>query len=56
MHIYTQKVSIQSWYCDKGYFLFLNFLEAGAVGAKNPHSAYKALFEATRVIFILAAV
>jgi hypothetical protein len=36
------------------YFLFL--LEARAVDAKDPHSAYKALFEAAHVIFVLAAV
>ena len=56
MHIYTLKVSIQSWYCISGLFLFLFLLEARAVGAKNQHSAYEALFEAAHVIFVLAAV
>ena len=51
MHIYTLKVSIQSWYCIQYLFLFLFFLEARVVGAKNPHSAYEALFETVRVIF-----
>ena len=50
------KVSVQSSYCILGLFLFLFFLQARAVGAKDPHSAYKALFEAARVIFVLAAV
>ena len=49
-HIHA-KVSIQSWYCIQDLFLFLFFLEARAVGAKNPHSAYEALFETVRVIF-----
>ena len=56
MHIYTLKVTIQSWYCIQGLFLFLFLLEARAVGVKNQHSAYEALFEAARVIFVLAAV
>jgi hypothetical protein len=56
MHNRTLKVSIQGWYCFKGLFLFLFFLEARAVGTKNLHSVYKALFEAARVIFVLAAV
>ena len=54
-HIHA-KVSIQSWYCIQDLFLFLFFLEARAVGAKNPHSAYEALFETARVIFFLAVV
>jgi len=33
-HIHA-KVSIQSWYCIQDLFLFLFFLEARAVGAKN---------------------
>ena len=49
-HIHA-KVSIQSWYCIQYLFLFLFFLEARVVGAKNPHSAYEALFETVRVIF-----
>jgi hypothetical protein len=56
MHIYTLKVSIQSWYYIQYLFLFLFLLEARAVGAKDPHSAYKAMFETARVIFVLAAV
>ena len=56
MHIYTLKVSIQSWYCILGLFLFLFLLEARAVGVKNQHSAYEALFEAARVIFVVAAI
>jgi hypothetical protein len=56
MHIYTLKVSIQSWYCIQGLFLFLFFMEARAVGAKDRHSAYEALFETARVIFVPAAV
>ena len=49
-HIHA-KVSIQSWYCIQDLFLFLFFLEARVVGAKNLHSAYEALFETVRVIF-----
>ena len=56
MHIYTLKVGIQSWYYIQGLFLFLFLLEALAVGAKDQHSAYEALFETARVIFVLAAV
>ena len=54
-HIHA-KVSIQSWYCIQDLFLFLFFLEARVVGAKNPHSAYEALFDTARVIFFLAVV
>ena len=56
MHIYALKVSIQSWYCIQYLFLFLFLLEARAVGAKDQHFAYEALFETARVIFVLAAV
>jgi hypothetical protein len=45
MHIYSLKVSIQSWYCIKGLFLFLFLLAARAVGAKAWFSAYEAMFE-----------
>ena len=56
MHIYTLKVSIQSWYCIKGFFFIFKFSAGTGRRGKNLHSAYKALFEATRVIFVLAAV
>ena len=53
MHIYTLKLVYkdQSWYCIQDFFIYFFFLEARAVGAKNPHSAYEALFETVRVIF-----
>jgi hypothetical protein len=40
----------------KRVIFILFFVTARAVGTKNPNSVYKALFEAARVIFVLAAV
>ena len=56
MHIYTLKLVYKVGTVSNIYFHFYFFLEARAVGAKNPHCAYEALFETARVIFFLAVV
>ncbi len=59
-HLLYAHIHAKSWYTKlilylMFIFIFI-FLEVRAVGAKDPHSAYEALFEAARVIFVLAAV